>query len=455
MGSLLMRKQVSEYLNRFGARAAAVVERFLPDPWIYAIILTLIAYLAALVFTPATPWRAALAWHEGLWDRSILLLIAQFSINLILCATLARAPLVEKALLRLARTPEAASGAIRLIALVSIGMSLISWSLGIIGGALFARQVCRHFKARGVKIHYPLAVAAGFVGNLTWGCGLTSSAVLISATPGHFLEPEIGVIPASDTLGSWTNLSILGLLALSCPLILSSMHPKGSILEVSHDDPSEDSEAENSGTLAEALETSPLMLKVGALLPLSYFVHYFFILRGGLTIDSMNLLFLVGVLLLYRTPRQMLVNLSRSSRAVWPIVFQFPFYAGLLGLIKTTGLGQVLAQGFVAASTGLTWPATGLVFQGVLNLFVPSGGAQWIISGPILVDTSHALGYSTAQAVMIEVMGDQLTNMIQPLWALPALALAGLQARQVMGYTAVVMFFAFFIMAAGLTLLPA
>ena len=124
-------------------------------------------------------------------------------------------------------------------------------------------------------------------------------------------------------------------------------------------------------------------------------------------------------------------------------------------MIRETGLGLSLAEGFIAISTELTWPAIGLIFQGILNLFVPSGGAQWIVSGPILVRTSEVFGYSAAQAVLIEVMGDQRTNMVQPMWALPALSLAGLQARQIMGYTAVVMVFAFFVMTVGLTLLPA
>ena len=450
-----MKTRFQLFINRSGALAASWAERFLPDPWIYAILLTVTAYCAALLLTEATAWETASAWHDGLWDRSILTLVAQFSINLILCTALARTPLLKRALARLARMPATAPQAIWLIALISVALSLISWSFCVIGGVLFARETCQQASKRGLQLHYPLAVAAGYVGMLTWGCGFTSSAVLITASPGHFLEPMIGIVPISQTLGSWSNLLILAVLAVGAPLLLATMHPQESIVECEENPAPENESANKPSTPAERLEASSVVLKIGSLLPLSYFIHYFFIQRAGLTIDSMNLIFLVATLLLYRTPRDMMEQLSRSSQGVWAIVFQFPFYSGLLGLIRETGLGGVLADRFIAVSTELTWPAIGLIFQGTLNLFVPSGGAQWIVSGPILVRTSEVFGYSAAQAILIEVMGDQLTNMVQPMWALPALSLAGLQARQIMGYTAVVMIFAFFVMVVGLTLLPA
>ncbi len=443
-------------LSRVGAVSAAFAERFMPDAWIYAVLLTAIAYVAAVVLTPATWWSAAVAWQNELWNKDILTLIAQFSINLTLCTTLARAPLVQRGLVRLAAAPRSAVDCIWLITAVSIVLSLVSWALCIVGGALFAQEACRQAKRRGIALHYPLAIASGYVGMMTWGCGLTSSAPLISATPGHFFQAAIGVIPVAATLGSPVNLAILTGLAVACPVIMAALHPmeKG-VLEFSPPREGTETVAAVGTTFADKLETSGLLLKSAALLPIAFVVNYYFIQGKGLTIDSMNLVFLCAVMILYPTPRAMLHQLARSSEGVWGIVFQFPFYAGLMGLIKATGLGLLIAQTFAGFSTPLTWPTIGLASQAFLNLFIPSGGTQWIVTADILVKTSQALGFSHAHAILIEVMADQVANMLTPMWALPALALSGLRAKDIMGYTAIVMVVGFVIMAVGLTVFPA
>jgi len=447
-------KQIQKKLQTLGVAAGSFSEKYIPDPWILAIFLTLIAYSASVLLTDATLWGTLTAWHDGFWNQKILTLIAQFSINLILCTTLAKAPPIESFLIKIAKIPKSAFFAIFLISIVSIILSLISWALYIVRGALFAQEVCRQAHRRELKIHYPLAIAAGYLGMITWGCGLTSSAALISSTPGHFLEKSIGVIAVSQTLGSTANIVIVLSLALVCPLLMASMHPKSKIYEFLPPEEKKDTNRKIPKTFSEKIENSTLFLKFAAFLPISFLVNYYIIQGNGLTIDSMNLVFLTAVMLTYSTPKNMLLKLSQAASGVWSIVFQFPFYAGLMGMIKTTGLGLLIAQFFADISTPLTWPTLGILFQGLLNVFIPSGGTQWIVSGEVLVNTSEALGFSYAHAVLVEIMGDQLTNMIQPMWALPALAISGLQAKNIMGYTGVIMFFAFIVMALGLTFLP-
>src|SRR6187401_1346095 len=109
-----MIKLLQRPLSRLGAASAAIAERYMPDAWIYAILLTFIAYFAALALTPSTAWHAATAWHSELWNKDVLTLIAQFSVNLILCTTMARAPVIQQALIRLAAKPTTATGAIAL-----------------------------------------------------------------------------------------------------------------------------------------------------------------------------------------------------------------------------------------------------------------------------------------------------------------------------------------------------
>lgn len=442
-------------IQSIGNRTSVFAEQFVPDPWIYAIFLTALGGLAAVLFTPSSAWQATLAWQEGFWNPSILLLVAQFSFNLVLCTTLARTPAVQAVLIWIARFPSSAFSAIWLITTVSILLSLISWALCIVGGALFAQEVCRQARLRKIKLHYPLCIASGYIGMMTWGCGLTSSAALISSTPGHFLQKQIGIIPTSQTLLSPANLIVVVVLGGIIPLLMGAMHPHKDIIEYVPDSSASQGRSKTKAkSFSETLEQSPWILKLGALLPLSYLLNYYVLEAKSLTLNSMNLIFLCAVLVLYSTPRQMLDELSRASQSVWTIVFQFPFYAGLMGLIQKTGLGTLAADFFTQISSPLTWPTIGVVFSGLLNLFVPSGGTQWFVTGEILIETSHKLGYSPAQAILIEVMGDQLTNMIQPMWALPALALAGLQARNIMGYTFVAMSVAFGVMCFFLTVLP-
>lgn len=444
-------------ISRVGAAAAWFSDRFMPDAWIYAVLLTGIAMAGAVVFTPTSFQATVLAWQNELWNKDVLLLVGQFSINLILCTALAHAPLVQRGLERLAAAPRTAVGAVWSIGTVSILLSWVSWALCIIGGALFAQEVCRQARRRGLRLHYPLAIATGYLGMMTWGCGLTSSAPLISATPGHFMQAAIGVIPISATLGSATNLVIALALFAACPVFMALLHPlePKQVVELAPPAVREAPAPALGSSFADRMEGSFWLLKAIALLPASYFVHHFFVLRKGLTIDSMNLVFLTAAMLLYRTPRDMLAQLSRSSASVWAIAFQFPFYAGLMGVIRNTGLAQLIANAFSSMSTPATWPVIGLSSQAFLNLFIPSGGTQWIVTADVLVGTCQAMGCSIPQAILIEVMGDQLANMLTPMWALPALALAGLRARDIMGYTGVVMALGFVIMALGLTFIPA
>ena len=446
------------FLETVGHWSGLFAERFVPDPWIYAMVLTAIAMIAAYNWGDpekvSTVNDVVRAWSKGLWNPKILILIAQFSFNLIVCTALAQTSLVQKILATLAAVPKTPRQAIALVAAMSILLGLISWALCIVGGAIFGQEVCRQAKRRGIKVHYPLAISSGYLGMMTFGFGLTSSAPLMVAQENHFLASKIGVIPFSQTVGSGMSLANLAILLVACPMMLAFMHPSKKIHEITLGAKRKETVAAPPTTFAQHLEHSQIFLKLSAVLPCWFLYNYYFIDKKGLSIDSMNLVFLCAALILFKRPKEMLEKLADAARGVWSIVFQFPFYAGLMGIIIYTGLGARVAEFFVSISNQTTWPALGVAFQGLCNLFVPSAGGQWLVTGNILIDASRDLQFSDRQAVMIEVMGDQLTNMIQPMWALPALALSGLKAKDILGYTAVVMVVAYFIMATMLTMFP-
>ena len=140
-----------------------------------------------------------------------------------------------------------------------------------------------------------------------------------------------------------------------------------------------------------------------------------------------------------------------GARAAAAVIVQFPFYAGIMGVMVRSGLVRVVADAFTAVATPETFPALVMTSAALINLAVPSGGGQWAVQGPIVLEASRTLGVDLGIAVMAVAIGDQLTNMIQPFWALPLLGITGLRAGQVLGYTAAVMMVAYVAAVAALT----
>ena len=121
------------------------------------------------------------------------------------------------------------------------------------------------------------------------------------------------------------------------------------------------------------------------------------------------------------------------------IILQFPLYAGLMGMMVDSGLAISMSQWFVEISTKQSFPVITFLSAGIVNFFVPSGGGQWAVQAPIVVPAANQLGVPISQAAMAVAWGDAWTNMIQPFWALPLLALSGLKLRQIMGYCIVIL----------------
>jgi short-chain fatty acids transporter len=300
-------------------------------------------------------------------------------------------------------------------------------------------------------VHYPLVVAAGYTGLLVWHGGLSGSAPVSIATAGHPLEGAIGIVPVRATLFSPLNLCVTGFLLVAVPLLLAWMAPRREeeMETAIPADPPEAAEAPSPRTPARRLDDSRVLAWGTALLALAWLLPRF-ASRGldALNLDSAILAFLAFGLLLHGTPRRYAASIDGAARGAGGILLQFPFYFGIMGLMRGAGLVERLASGFVSATGSLTavgFPAAGaysmLTFASaaVVNLFVPSGGGQWAVQGPIAVEAAAQVGARIPIVVMALAYGDQLTNMLQPFWALPLLAITRLEARQIVGYTALLM----------------
>lgn len=426
-----------------------LVERYLPDPYIFVVLLTLVAAGAAIVFEGRAPMEVIRWWGNGFWG--LLTFAMQMLLVLLTGYMLASTPLVKNILARLAGLSRSAGGAILLVSVVSLAASWLNWGFGLVVGALFAKEI-----ARKVKVDYRLLVASAYSGFLVWHGGLAGSIPLTIATKGHFSEGQIGIIPTSDTIFATFNLVIVIALFVLVPLVNRAMLPdeKDSI----YIDPAKLDAAEakplsqeDETRPAARLENSTVIAMLIGFAGLAYLFDYYIVRGASLNLNVINFTFLFLAIVLHRTPRRLLASLDEAIRGGAGIVIQFPFYAGIMAIMLDSGLAASLSEWFVSFSTASTLPLWTFISAGLVNIFVPSGGGQWAVQSPIVIAAAQALGADMPRVAMAVAWGDSWTNMLQPFWALPVLAIAGLKAKDIMGYCLIQLFISGIVIGVGLT----
>lgn len=432
-----------------------VVERYYPDPFVFAIVLTFVVFIMALGLTDAGPIDALAAWGDGL--KGLLTFIAQIALTLITAHALAHTDAVGAGLTRLGGLPKRAATAYGLVAFVAGVAALFAWSMGLVAGAIIARQVALQGAERGLRLHYPLLVASAYGGFIVWHMGYSSSAALFVATPGHALEEILGgIIPVSETIFAPWNIAIALVTLGVVPVVCALMRPGEQeviVLESSAGDlqPEEPATARPMSPAERIDAQRGLSAALGAALA-CYLVYWFWQRGLDLTLNIVNWSFLCLGLLLARSPVHYVKLVTGASATVGQIILQYPLYAGIMGVMMATGLVEVIAGWFTAIASAQTLGFWAFLSAGVINFFIPSGGGQWAVQGPIFIEAAQTLGTAPSRIVMAVAYGDQWTNMIQPFWTIPLLAIAGLHMRQIMGYTFVVLIVTFFIFGGGILL---
>lgn len=418
--------------------------RWVPDAWIIAVLLSVIAYVLALIFTQSTPYQLVQYWGRGFW---VLLGFAmQMSLIIVTGYILAVSPPVARILDKLAGMPKSPAGTIVMMAVFSMASAWINWGFSIVGSAVFSRYLVR--KQRGVD--YRLLVAAGYLGMGTfWHAGLSASAPLLVATPGHFMEKVIGIIPATQTIFHPFNLMMCVVVLIGMTVFTPMLHPK------KHDVIEADPEAlGDEGFAAPALPADPtpgqriehccLINYVTGLAGLIWLFWHFSSKGPQLTLDVVNFAFLMIGILLHRTPASLLKAAEEGGTFIWGIVLQFPFYAGIFGIIQFSGLDGIISDWFTAIATKETYALIVYWYSGILNYFVPSGGSKWAIEAPYVIEAGRQLGVPDALSVLAYSWGDMATDIIQPFWAIPLLGVAKLGFKDIMGYC-LILFFIFMV----------
>lgn len=435
-------------INRF-------LERWIPSALTFAIVLTLIVAILAMTLTQTSPVDVVKGWGDGL--SGLLAFMTQMCLILLLGYMLANTRPVQKLLRWLARVPSNAGFAYVFVFVIAAIASLITWGLGLIVGTLLAREIAVEARKRGLKVHFPLLVASGYSGFVVWHMGYSGSGPLTAATPDSFLAPSLGgeVLPITQTtFSTWNMLAALGVIIVVGALMYF-IRPKkhDPIYELPENVGSEDTDEYDDEvvTPADRIDASRILtLIVGIGLVIYLIVH--FVGGGTLTLDIVNWSFLALILLLVRNPFELIHLTKKAASNVGEILLQFPLYAGILGIMASSGLIALFSDAFVSIATPTTFGVLALLSAGIVNFFVPSGGGQFAVQGPIMLDAANQLGVDPSIAVMAVAYGDQWTNMIQPFWALPVLAIAGLKMRDILGYTFVTMLGSGVVMAVALLL---
>lgn len=429
-------------ISRLGAYCSRVSDRIVPDPFVFALVLTLVTMLLGLSLTPSSVGEMLGHWMNGFWD--LLAFSMQMTLILVTGGVLAQAPPVQRMLNKAASWPRDTAQATMLVAFFAMASALVNWGLGLVVGALLAREVGRSLKARAIPHHYPLIGAAGYAGLMIWEGGLSGSAPLTVATPGHFLEDVTGVIPVTQTLFGPGNMLITVSVFVAAAFCLRAMVPRDLEswvgLVSTESDATEVPTSEPPRTIARRLNESVFLSLAICIPALAFLVHHFW--RNGLAgldLNTMNAGFLFLGFFLFLRPTKYVQAVSGAVSGASGIILQFPFYAGIMGMMRDSGLVGVFSDALVSLSGPNTFFPLAFLSGGIVNLFVPSGGGQWAVQGPILIDAAQRLGEAAPVTVMALAYGDQWTNMLQPFWALPLLSITGLQARQIIGYTAAMM----------------
>ena len=434
--------------KKFTNACVNIVQKFLPDAFIFCIVLTILVFVAAMPVSKMNPFEIANAWGDSMW--LLLGFSMQMALVLVLGTALATAPLVKKAINAAAEVPKSPTSAIIFITIVSMIACWLNWGFGLVVGAILAKEIAK--KVKGVD--YRLLIASAYSGFVIWHAGFSGSIPLQLASYSEAIGTQTAgavteSIPTSQTIFSAWNLIIVIAIIVVIAFVNAQMHPTPE--DTVTVDPKLLAETETTKvtdktvTPAEWLERFPLLSILVAILAILYLV-YTFKTKGSITLslNVVNLIFLTLGIIFHGTPISYVNAITDAAKSAGGIILQFPFYAGIMGIMTATGpTGQSLAGAisdfFVNISNQTTFPLFTFLSAGIVNFFVPSGGGQWAVQAPIVMPAGNALGVSPAVSAMAIAWGDAWTNMLQPFWALPALGIAGLGARDIMGYCAIVL----------------
>lgn len=448
---------------KFTEKYSRLFQLLLPTPLSIALALTFVTIAIAYLYTaPSTSginyvYTLLEYWEKGLWNSGLMVFAMQMMLMLVLGHILAMSPVIDTLIVKLTSFATNNSRAAALVCFSTIIVALFNWGLGLIFGAIIARKVGEKALKEEIDLNYPLIGAAGYSSLMVWHGGISGSSTTKVAEVGHLgglmegilSEEEMTFLPEaisfSDTVFSPMNLFASALLLILLPTVFYIIGKAKSYTSLRHLS-SEQVKADDSKSPIGAERTDYTLIT-------TKIVGSTIILYLTLKISQVNDLWdfsfitpnfinlaLLGLGFFFH--KNVIGFLKATDHAIGGasgILIQFPLYFGIMGIMKETGLVNMLSNFFVTHSTANTFPIYTLFSAGLVNVFVPSGGGQWAIQGPIIVQAVLEFDISLPKSIMALAYGDQLTNMLQPFWALPLLGITKLKAKEILPYTLILM----------------
>jgi short-chain fatty acids transporter len=431
---------------RMALRFTSLLERYLPDAFVFALIATMLALGLGWLWAGAS-WGTMLdGWGKGFF--SLVGFTLQMALIIILGHVVASAEAVARLLDRLAGLSKTAKGAVAQVALLAMLSSWLNWGFSLVFSAMLARTIARRFAERGQQVDYRALAAASFLGlGSIWAQGLSGSAALQMATPSA-LPPGLHGhgIPLSQTIFLWQSLASVGIELVVVTLVVWLIAPSEphattaaslglALQEVTPPPPTTELRP------GERPEHSPWLTLSFVALSIGYLIHALRqapSLLEAINLNTINLTLLALGAFLHRTPARLQRAFATATPAVWGVILQFPFYGGIAGILASAGLNARIADLFVGAASQATLPPLVALYSLLLGIFVPSGGSKWLIEAPYVLAAAERLHVHSGWMVAVYDLGEALANLVQPFWMLPVLGIFHLKARDVMGYTMLV-----------------
>jgi len=427
-----------ELLTRF----SRLIGRIIPDALSTSVIMMLLVLIVALAM--GSSFSAAIdAYYRGLW--MLLPFTMQMTLILVLSSALGASPVFNRIVRAISRVPRTASQVLALASVVTAVLSYVYWGLGLTLGPLVAVYFAREAEQRKISVDFPFLLATTMAATSVWQYGLSSTAPLMMATAGHFLEKTTGLMPLSTTIFAPASILYVVSFLIGAILLARAIQPRNpEPLSRFPDayrlaDPIKAAEAEpiaqrSPMTPSERIEGSWFATGTLCIALIGWLVYHFTVKKASLDLNSLNTSLLLLCLLFHRNVKNFSRALQSAIVSCWPVVVLYHLYAGVAGLIQFTPVGERFASAFASVSGRYTFPLLTALASTVVAIFVPSSGGQWVIQGFVTTKAAEAVGVTTQRGLLSLGVGDQMGNLLSPFWAVIASGIARIDFRRFIGY---------------------
>jgi short-chain fatty acids transporter len=417
---------------------STIVARWVPDAISAGVILTIVMVGVALAFANA-PIVVMDAYYRGLW--MLLPFTMQMTLVIVLSLALGVTPFFRRAIAVLSRLPKTKNQLVALAFLATAFVSYLYWGLGYALGPIVAVYFATEGERKGVAVDFPFLLAVTSVAQAAWQYGFSSSAPLLVATEGHFLQDTIGVIPLTATI--WSPAAIIHEIAFSAAVIGAgcwlmpkigrpiSQFPDSCKVAVQMIEEAEDG---HGLSFSARLERSPLVTLALCAMLAAWIGYHFLVKRLSLDINSLNATLLFLTFLLHGNVKRFTHAVQQGVSASWAVIVLYHLYAGIAGLIQFTDVGERAALAAASIATEWTFPLITALSGALFSFFIPSSGGQWTVQGFVITKAAMAVGVSVPRAILALGIGDHMGNFTTPFWYVVVAGIARLDFRSFFGY---------------------